>query len=518
MNTDISKPNNFALVYACLFFLLVFLFYTYPMGLSDYWWHMNNGRWIWEHMSIPWTDQFSYAYARDDDVRRVVITRAYYLGQVSYYFLYSAFGIWGLLFYKAFLLTLPLWLLWRFMSFQGVNSYLSLVLISPLPFILYRFDELRPHIFAFIGAILMLYLIERLLRRLRHGGGLGYYWLWLPLTMLLWANLHRGFIIGWVLLLAYAASEVIKYWSGKDSLNKRVLRELLLLFSIAIGISFLNPNGVTAFTANFVELSGPFMAVIDEYFPLYEYAALYGNGLIFYGAVAIVLFGFSFMMRQWRTLQWVHGFLFLGFAWEGFSTFRFSYFQAVCCLALASPYMVPMSQTLSRRFPVVLAGLALLSVLLLGWGGYQRSAFLHGPLEEAYLPQEAARFLQTSKVPGKIFNAFEYGGYLGWQLYPEYEIFIDQRNLDFDVYQEYGAVWQGQYQRVFDRYGVNTVVFYIRQPVLDKVPALVNAMLQDVDWQVVYLDRKSVVLVRASQNPGLAILDKNKTYQYVNQK
>ena len=58
-----------------LFFALVFLFFTFPMGLSDYWWHMNTGRWIWENLSIPSVDPFTYSYAKDDDIRRVVILK-----------------------------------------------------------------------------------------------------------------------------------------------------------------------------------------------------------------------------------------------------------------------------------------------------------------------------------------------------------------------------------------------------------------------------------------------------------
>ena len=123
--------NLFRLIFSFLVFASIFIFYTYPMGLSDYWWHMSSGRWIWEHGAIPSVDQFTYSYPQDEDIRRTVILQAYYLGQVSFYFVYNGLGIWGLLLYKATLLSLPLWLLWRFLRFKGVESIVALIVILP---------------------------------------------------------------------------------------------------------------------------------------------------------------------------------------------------------------------------------------------------------------------------------------------------------------------------------------------------------------------------------------------------
>ena len=498
-----------------LFFLLVFLFYTYPMGLSDFWWHMNTGRWIWDNQAIPSVDPFTYTYAKDDDIRRVVITRAYYLGQLAYYFLYSFFGIWGLLLFKAASLTLPLWLLWRCLLAKSVEWRAALMLIAPLPFLLFRFDELRPHIFSFIAAILLYWQLEAAVTRLRRGQYPGALLWWMPLTMLLWSNLHRGFIIGWVLLLVYGFAEAWQSVRHKSGYSQRALPAFLLMLAVSFLISLLNPNGANAVLANFVELEGPFMSVIDEYFPLYKYAKIYHAGLIFYGAVALVLGLSAVVIRYRREMRWPQTLLFLGFAYEGFATFRFSYFQALMLPALAAPCLAPLSRVLAHRHHKLLWGGVALSILALAYGVGIRSALWYGPLETAYFPEQAASFIQQHRPPGRMFNAFEYGGYLGWHLYPDYPVFIDQRNLDFSVYQEYSAAWQGRYQAVFDKYGINSVVFYGRQPVLLRPPPLVRSLLDDASWVPVFADSKAVVFVRRQAAAGMPEVDRDLLRRYL---
>lgn len=505
--------SKYALPALC--FGMVFLYFTYPMGLSDYWWHMNTGRWIWQNQSLPSVDPFTYSYATDDDLRRELILKAYYLGQLLFYLVYSWFGVWGLLFLKAALLTLPLWLLWRFMLYRGVPPAAGLILISLLPPLLYRFDELRAVIFSFIGTIAVFFLIEVILDRLRQQKPLGWLLVALPFTMLLWANLHRGFLIGWVLLLAYGVSETIKLLRKNNALNPAAYQTLVLVFGVSIFISLLNPNGLSAIFGNQAELLGPFTKVIDEFFPLWKYAHFYDSMMLFYGCAIVALFASFYMLRARREVDYVYWLLLAGFIFEGFSVFRFSFFLVIMCLAIAAPYYRQHSQWLVDNAPRVSLALLFLSVTFLTGMVSQRTALLYGPWEKAYFPSDATYYVIRNRPPANIFNAFEYGGYLGWKLYPNYQIFIDQRNLDYDVYQEYGVATSGNYRQVFQKYNINTVLFYHTQPVTQRRPAIVSQLMNDPAWQLVYLDQIASVFVRASNNPGLSVIDKKQADAYL---
>jgi len=82
----------------------------------------------------------------------------------------------------------------------------------------------------------------------------------------------------------------------------------------------------------------------------------------------------------------------------------------------------------------------------------------------------AADFILAQHPPAPLFNAFEYGGYLGWRLTPEYLVFVDPRCLDYDVQNSYQTARGGFYRPVFDKYGVNTVVFYLFTPLVNSIP------------------------------------------------
>jgi len=502
-------------VYPVVFFILVFIFFTYPLGLSDYWWHLSSGRWIWENGSIPSVDQFTYSYAKDENIRRVVILKAYWLSQILYYLIYMSLGKWGLILLKASLLTFPLWLLWRYMIYKGVDSVVSLIVITPLPLFLFRLDELRPVLFSFVGAISVFYVVEVIVDRLRENKSIGKYLFVLPLIMLLWANLHRGFVIGWVLLLGYLFFEVVKYIQKKNSLTSTAFRSLLILFGVSIIASLVNPNGVYAFIGNQSELAGPFMEVIDEFFSLWKYARFYDAMFIFYGCVFIAIFSTLVMIVNRRKVEPIHWVLLGGFVYEGLSTFRFSFFMVVMSLALFSASFKDYSVTIGAKYPRAVTGVSVLSLVFLLSFGLQRSAFIYGPWEGAYFPTDAARFVYRNKPPGNLFNAHEYGGYLGWVLYPEYKLFIDQRNLDYSVYEEYGQSVSGDYRPVFEKYNINTVLFYNRQPVVDRNPEIVSKLLYDPEWQLVYFDKIANVFVRASKNNNLPAINKLNAIEFL---
>ncbi|MFZ2540414.1 MAG: hypothetical protein WAW75_01425, partial [Gallionella sp.] len=137
-----------------------------------------------------------------------------------------------------------------------------------------------------------------------------------------------------------------------------------------------------------------------------------------------------------------------------------------------------------------------------------------GAVETTYVPERAAEFVLAQRPPPPLFNAYEYGGYLGWRLTPEYRVFIDPRSLDFDAHHAYQTARGGHYRAVFEKYGVNSVVFYIITPLLNSIPEVSLYLLMDEQWDLVYVDKLSVVLVRRDRNT-LPTIDKAPLLDYL---
>jgi hypothetical protein len=150
--------------------------------------------------------------------------------------------------------------------------------------------------------------------------------------------------------------------------------------------------------------------------------------------------------------------------------------------------------------PVVIASLAVLA--LIAFGGTTLS-FSFGQLEygigmtEHKFSFPAAEFLRKNPVPGKMFNFFDIGGFLDWQLYPQALTFLDGRTYNQEVFMEHQVVTGAMtgWQKVLENYGINYIVLKSMDSsgmILPIVPVLAN----DPNWALVFSDGLFIIFVR----------------------
>ena len=251
---------------------------------------------------------------------------------------------------------------------------------------------------------------------------------------------------------------------------------------------------------------------VDEFLPLWEYARLYQQSWLFFvPASLIAVLAVVLYTRRHRVhpAQLVN---FVGFSAVGFSGFRFMILAVLMALATAVPHANTLLQPWLTRFRGVVLIIALCGAATIGALGWQRSALHFGPLETAFVPQAAVEFIRSQHPPAPLFSPYEYGGYLEWSLGADYRLFYDQRSMDNSVYAQYETARDGRYLEPFARYDVRTVVFYWSAPVLNTIPTLVLALLNDAQWDMVFLDPLSVVLVRHDVNT-LPPIDKTQAWR-----
>jgi hypothetical protein len=109
----------------------------------------------------------------------------------------------------------------------------------------------------------------------------------------------------------------------------------------------------------------------------------------------------------------------------------------------------------------------------------------------------AADFLRKNPPKGNMFNFFDIGGFLDWQLYPQALTFIDGRTYNTKVFMEHQTVTGGMpgWKDVLNRYGVSYVVTKTMDSsgmILPLIPTIAN----DPDWALVFSDGLFVVFVR----------------------
>jgi hypothetical protein len=167
------------------------------------------------------------------------------------------------------------------------------------------------------------------------------------------------------------------------------------------------------------------------------------------------------------------------------------------------PGRVSVRPDLRPRFAASYAAfVGLLVVVLIAFGG-TTLAFSFSQLEygvgitEHKFSFKAAEFLRRNPVPGKMFNFFDIGGFLDWQLYPGALTFLDGRTYNQQVFMEHQSVTGGVpgWERIVDKYGITYIVLKTMDSsgmILPIVPLLAN----DPNWSLVFSDGLFVVFVR----------------------
>jgi hypothetical protein len=150
--------------------------------------------------------------------------------------------------------------------------------------------------------------------------------------------------------------------------------------------------------------------------------------------------------------------------------------------------------------PVVIASLAVFA--LIAFGGttlvFSFSQLEYGVgMTEHKFSFKAAEFLKKNPVPGKMFNFFDIGGFLDWQLYPQALTFIDGRTYNQEVFMEHQVVTGGMqgWEKILEKYGITYIVLKSMDSSGMILP-IVSVLANNPDWALVFSDGLFVVFVR----------------------
>ena len=461
---------------------------------SDFWWHLKTGQYIVETRSLPVPDPFAYttasarlAYSGEDIVRRFNLTHEW-LAQAIFYGAYRAAGFPGIVLLRALLLAgfcaLAGFAAWR-RSGSPHRGWITGLAASAVavPFALDR-----PQLFTYVFlAVTVLVLESR-----------GRLWV-LPPLFLIWANCHGGYLIGWAVLAAYCAELLA---ARRRSGAPAEQRALWLWPAGAVLASGINPNGFRALQVLLLYRSSALQSHLMEW----ARPPLWPPPLFAWLAAAAL----AVMVWQRRTVR-IGDWLLLGaFAAAALTAARNAIFLGFFAPLFAATY-------LPRKRPLPAAAEWAAAAAVAGgviWGMASGSFFQLRAAEWRY-PSGAAAFLAAHHVTDRMFNTYEYGGYLAWRLWPQQRVFIDGRALSEQVFGDYARILYNHTDpggktpaELLDRYGVRVIVMntfeYVSGTLYLLAPALADAA--QTDWKLVYRDPQALVWMR--QPPaGTAALD-----------
>ena len=323
--------------------------------------------------------------------------------------------------------------------------------------------------------------------------------LWIiPVLAILWANLHGGFFLGWVVCAAYSADALLR--KTQDA------RHLLTVSAVTMLVSGINPNGFGLFTTLLRYRQSAMTSTLMEWSRPSLWGFPYAFDILLYlSAITLAI--------SWRRVRPVDWMLFAAFAIASLMAFRNTMLIGLLAPILIATYF-PWKRALPLAVPFA-ASAALASAVI--WGVITGSYYQLRAAEWRY-PAGAATFLQKSTITTPLFNTYENGGYLIWRGLKD---FIDGRALSESVFEDYrkilglppGAPERGQ---ILARYGVGAIVlnsFEYNSGFLYPLVLDLAGQSQE-DWKLAYEDPQAMVFLR-DVPPGMPILDKARIFDHL---
>ncbi|MFK7989342.1 MAG: hypothetical protein AB8I08_25210 [Sandaracinaceae bacterium] len=450
------------------------------LGGADLFWHVRAGQWILEH-GVSSSDPFSHT--ADGPWR---YTEA--LAAVTLAVVHRAGGFTGLILFHALLGAVLAGLVWLLSAARrpGVNA----VVVGAFAAGSHAAMAPKPQMFSYLlFALLLLWLRES--ERRQHAVK----WL-LPLPLLfgLWANLHRGGIIGVAVLLAALTSA---------ALHRRERVPLLLLVLVLSAAALcLNPAGTFYLTSAFDVVSRvSFASHIAEWAPLTVDGFLAHHWPLAPLGVLALVGAFQGDAPEAKIRVGTPTLVFLGTALLAARSARLLPFVAIAAAPLAARALDGLAKRVTpwaRPRLLDVGGLVLaLALIAARYLGAVPPGFRGLGVMESRVPVGIAEFLGQSPPPGRMFNALDFGGYLIFALGPEVPVFIDGRN---DTLYDPAFVTQvfeagrsaAHFQRVTEDRDIGFAVVRWSGP----SDASYRFLHADPDWVLVHWDDAGCVLVR----------------------
>ena len=500
--------------YALLVLAAVLLFGVFSREIydSDFWWHLRSGQYIVEQHRLPAPDPFSWTTAMTRDTtpgeagtRQFNLTMEW-LAQVAFYGLWRVGGSAAIVAARALSMTAMCGLIGLIAWRRRQSWFAALFAAFACTLVARNFALDRPYQVTFLALAATMALLE--FRR----------WLWLlPPLFVVWANCHAGFFLGWVVLGA---------WCAESLAARRIERSLWVWSAAAVLASGLNPNGFRIVNTLLAYRGSFLVSRVNEWARPAMWPPSAFTVLLAIAAVVLVL-----ARRRVRVADWL---IFAAFAGAALSARR-----NVILMGLAAPVMIagyapwkeraresdtrsdgklkhaphtPWNVRIASWGPAVAAVLMLIAL----GAGFAQGSFFQLRSGEWKVPKGAADFLLRHGVRERMYNSYEYGGYLIWRLWPQERTFIDGRGLSESVFQDYARILynhdasdgQPDAEALLDRYGVQVIVMNTMEAAAGLVYSLAPALADPAQsrWKLVYNDAQAVIFMRTPP-AGVAVLN-----------
>ena len=486
------------------------------LGDAGIGWHIRTGQQILATHAIPRVDLFSstmkgkpwFAWEWLYDV---------VVGQLE-----ATLGLNGVVWFTAAVIAAVFAWMFRLLIARGTNVVVALVLVllavsaSTIHFLA------RPHVVSWLFTLAWFWILDSSEREdFNQLGGSRKRWLWtLPLMMLVWVNVHGGFLVGFVLLGIFLLGAAWTWWGARENRIEEALQKIaagkrvrdlawVSLFSAAA--SLVNPYGWNLHRHVYRYLSNRFlMDHIDEF------QSPNFHGIAQRCFLVLLLISIAVLAIRGRELRMSEGLTVLFALYAGLYASRNIPVSSILPAMVIGP-LVPaagIAREFSERMAAIemrlkghvwpILALAVTFAIAANGGQVGSSVGMDAHFDPRRMPVAAVNYLEEHKLPGPILSPDSWGGYLIYRLYPQSKLYPQSNVVVDDRHDLYGEEFFKSYLKLVhvERGWEEFLRMHeISCILLPRDTALASILTNRKGWKQIYADDVAIAFVRDPVNP-----------------
>ena len=427
------KEDRFYL--AVLLLLILIMAVRTPLD-TDMWWHLRAGEETWLDKEIYSEDTFSFTRDGEPWLNHS------WLSQLIMYLLYSAGSYKALTIWVGTCAVVSISLVYLQMDGHPIIRMMAGVLAGIVASVVW---SPRPQImslvlFAAVGFLIYLYKWKKSNRL----------W-WLPLIFILWSNLHGGYILGIILIGTMIGGEIfnkMQLEENSDHLSWREIGILSVWVLVCLLVVLINPFGFGMWKIPFNTVGVESLQNLISEWASPDFHQFYQQPMLWMLFGVLAALGLSKRRIDGSDLACL-----IIFGWGALTARRnFGPFALVAAPILTrhlNPVLTEWKTAIEVRFSSMQTWLSSVSesnekikpgfrhavnfivLLMLSGAAVWKIYEVSSPLfikesEQAVFPVEAVEFFKGTNEIGQIFNEYNWGGYLIWNL-RDFTVFVDGR-------------------------------------------------------------------------------------------
>jgi hypothetical protein len=473
---------------------------------GDTGWHLVTGENILRTFKIPYADPYSHS------MPGTPWTAHEWLGEVIFALFHRWMGLNGPVLLSAAVVAATFFFLYKFMLYRKVNAIIAILLTTLAAWTSMLHWLARPHIFSFLLTLAFFVILEMHQREKRD------YLKFLPLLMVLWVNLHGGYILGIILVLLYAGGNLLTYFTMPKEREgaRKNLKSLAIAAIATLLATFLNPRGpaILYFPFNLVGREYIMDNVVEWRAPDFHKYVIFEVMLLLYITIFVlsrrkpdIFEGCVALLLTHMALYSVRYIPLAAIILSPMAAVRAGkvldritqYASNIKPLKGVKEGVKNTSENVSSlearptRHLLIYITLAICFAVALNGGRIGNARVMDFKHDKKRFPVDALNFAIEHHIAGKMFNNDGWGGYIIYRGYPQYMVFIDGRSDMYGVpfLKEYVQVARAQidYEQVLDKYEVSWIIFNANSPTCQLLAA-------NPKWTLVYADTTANIIVK----------------------